>query len=339
MQRANPNVRLLELRDLKFDYGGPQVVDVRSLEVEEGTITAVIGPNGCGKTTLFKLINALLEPTAGQVLFAGLDARSAGGRQALREKSVYVHQKPYIFRESVSANVAYALHVRGVAKAARASRISASLAAVGISHLAERQGHALSGGERQRLAIARALALSPALILLDEPTSNIDPESVRIIEAAVAQARDQGVAVLLSTHNLATAYRVADRVLPMTEGRIGENRNNVYRGVLEHEGDSLAHFRFDGGSIVAPALEGEFKAALVPMDDVILSASAVTSSAQNHFSGAVVAIDPLEELVRIELDCGFPLASLVTHAAVDQLDIKPGTRLHASFKASAVRLY
>jgi len=145
--------------------------------------------------------------------------------------------------------------------------------------------------------------------------------------------------VLLSTHNLATAYRTADCVVPMVKGRIVGNRNNVYRGRLEHDERSVAHFRFADGSIVAPALEGEFKAALVPMDDVILSAKAVTSSAQNHFSGSVVAIDPFEELVRIQLDCGFPLASLVTHAAVDQLDIQPGTRLHASFKASAVRLY
>jgi len=212
VQRANANAPLLEVRDLGFDYGGPQVVDVGRLAVEEGTVTALIGPNGCGKTTLFKLLNALLEPTAGQVSFAGLDTRSAGGRQALRTRSVYVHQKPYIFRESVSDNVAYALYVRGVPKAARGERIGRSLAAVGISHLAERQGHALSGGERQRLAIARALALAPELLLLDEPTSNIDPESVRSIEEAVGQARGQGIAVLLSTHNLATAYRTADCV-------------------------------------------------------------------------------------------------------------------------------
>jgi tungstate transport system ATP-binding protein len=326
------------VRGLRFSYGGPEVVAVDELSVAPGTITAVIGPNGCGKTTLFKLVNGLLAPTPGSVWFAGHDVASSAGRRELRARSVYVHQKPYIFRERVSDNVAYALHVRGVTREERGERIATSLEAVGIAELAARQGTALSGGERQRLAIARALALEPDLLLLDEPTSNIDPESVRSIEKAVTAAREQGIAVLLSTHNLATAYRIADRVVPMETGRLVGNRNNVYRGRLEHE-DEVARFVFSGGAIVAPALEGDFRAALVPMDDVILSVEAVASSAQNSFTGTVTDVAPFEELVRVELDCGFPIAALVTPAAVEQLQLAPGAKVHASFKASAVRLY
>lgn len=326
---------------------------MEELRVESGTITAVIGPNGCGKTTLFKLLNGLLTPAAGVIRMEGLDAATAAGRHAIRYRSFYVHQKPYIFRERVRDNVAYGLKVRKVPREQWDERIAASLQAVGLADLAHRHGPALSGGERQRLALARALALRPDLLLLDEPTSNIDPDSVRYIETAITRARDAGMTILLSTHNLATAYRIADVVVPMEAGSLRRDRNNVYHGRLvtgdtdgpgkeagsRNADDPLARFTFHQGAIVTPALDGSFTAAVVPMDDVILSRGAVASSAQNAFSGTVVELEPFDGLVRVGVDCGFPLSALVTQNAVDQLHLSPGAPIHASFKASAVRLY
>jgi molybdopterin-binding protein len=210
---------------------------------------------------------------------------------------------------------------------------------VGITELAQRHGHALSGGERQRLAVARALALRPEVLFLDEPTSNIDPESVRIIESAVTNARRAGVTILLSTHNLAIAYRISDIVLPMEAGCLRPDRNNVYHGTVEHTDAPVGRFTFEGGQIVTPALDGAFTAAVVPMDDVILSRRAVASSAQNAFAGRVTETEDFEGLVRVGLDCGFPLSALVTESAIRQLGIAEGAKVHASFKASAVRLF
>ncbi len=327
--------------NLRFGYTpGKGVLEVDDFTVTPGSITAVIGSNGCGKTTLFKVLNGLLGPYTGSVLFEGREISTPDGRQRMRRRSVYVHQKPYAFRERVAENVAYGLKVRKVPREQWPRRIKESLRAVGMEELSGRHAQALSGGERQRLALARALALHPEVILLDEPTSNIDPESVRLIELAVLDARAEGTTVLLSTHNLATAYRIATSVLPMEAGRLGIDRNNVYHGSIAEAGDSLGSFEVAGGGAVSvPAQEGPFTAAVVPMDDVILSKEKLVSSAQNQFSGTVTEVAPIGNLYRVRLACPFPLDALVTSTAVEELGIAPGQSLYAGFKASAVRLY
>ncbi len=331
---------IVEISGVSFGYTPETpVLRMDRFSVEAGSVTAVIGHNGCGKTTLFKVINGLLGPYTGTVRFQGEEISTPGGRERMRRGSIYVHQKPYVFRERVRDNVLYALKVRNVPAEERERRVEKSLRAVGMSHLASRHAHALSGGERQRLALARALALEPELILMDEPTSNIDPESVRLIENAIQEARSRGTTLLLSTHNLATAYRIADIVIPMEAGTVTRDRNNVYRGAVVETGDSLAHFEVDGSRIVVPAQEGRFSAAVVPMNDVILSREEIVSSAQNHFSGPVTEVAPQGELLRVRIDCPFPLDALVTGAARDQLGIEVGQKLHAGFKASSVRLY
>ena len=331
---------LLSIRDLSFGYDGTEVVRIPELSVASETITVLIGSNGCGKTTTFKLVNGLVGPYEGRIFLEGHEISGSRGRQVVRNRAVYVHQHPYIFRERVWANVAFALRARGTAAGDQSKRIGAALEAVGLMSLAQRRADTLSGGERQRVAIARALALEPGLLLLDEPTSNIDPQSVELIEKAVLAARSAGMTVMVSTHNLATAYRIGDRVIPMESGSFQPQRNNIYRGSVESAGDALARFSFSGGSLLAPEQDGEYTAALVPMDDVFLSQDEVISTARNHYWGTVAAVEPFSDhLLRVELDCGFPLAALVTGRAVEQIEIRVGKRLFAGFKSSAVRLY
>lgn len=364
---------ILRARSLRFAYDTTPVLRIGALDIERGTVTAVIGHNGCGKTTLFKLANGLIGPYTGELSFEGIDVASTRGRQMLRRSAVYVHQHPYIFRERVFANVAFALKVRGVPSAQRRARIDTALAAVGLERFAHRRADGLSGGERQRVALARGLALEPSLLMLDEPTSNIDPTSVARIEEAVVGARRSGTTVLLSTHNLATAYRIADRLVPMEAGRVLPNRDNIYHGTLETGGDhGTARFIFPGGALMVPNREGAFSAAVVSMDDVFLSRSAVATSAQNRFHGMVAELVPFyretfhgkpsdgerkgagherkpsdraadagaqEDLYRVRVDCGFPLDALVTGTACRELGIRVGVEIHAGFKASAVQLF
>jgi tungstate transport system ATP-binding protein len=342
--RQSDTPSILTAQGLRFAYGRTPALDIDRLHVSRGSITAIIGHNGCGKTTLFKVISGLLGPYSGSLQFEGIDVGTLRGRQTLRRHAAYVHQQPYIFRERVRANLAFGLKVRRVPTRERRERIERALAAVALTDLASRRADGLSGGERQRVAIARAIALEPSLLLLDEPTSNIDPTSIALIEKAVQDARDGGTTVLLSTHNLATAYRIADHVLPMERGRISRDRNNVYRGELTNRDAGLARFHVPGGSIAVPSRKGDFRAALVPMDDVFLAREQVATSAQNRFRGRIIEIDAFgddasSELYRVRLDCGFNLDALVTAQALEELGIREGAELFAGFKASAVQLY
>ncbi len=340
---------ILRAENVGFAYDAAPVLAIERFEAERGSITAVIGHNGCGKTTFFKAANGLLGPYTGRIQFDGIDVNVLRGRQALRRRAVYVHQHPYIFRERVSANLAFGLKVRGVDPHLRQERIDRALAAVGLTEFAHRRADGLSGGERQRVAIARALALEPDLLFLDEPTSNIDPKSISLIEGAVVAARSAGTSVLLSTHNLATAYRIADHVVPMEAGRMTANRNNIYHGRVTSEGTTVAHFEMPGGAIVVPSRRGDFTAALVPMDDVFLARREFATSAQNRFHGTVTDVRPFAPeraggpagggLYQVRLDCGFPLDALVTGESLRELEIREGAELYAGFKASAVQLY
>ncbi|MFP3960084.1 MAG: ATP-binding cassette domain-containing protein [Spirochaetaceae bacterium] len=341
---SEPTAALLQAAGLGFAYHDRSVLEIDSFEVMRGSITAVTGANGSGKTTFFKVANGLLGPYTGRLRFDGIDVDLPRGRQELRRRSVYVHQHPYIFRERVWANVAFGLAVRGVRRRERHERIERALAAVGLGEFGERRATGLSGGERQRLAVARALALEPELLFLDEPTSNIDPASISRIETAIVEARRAGTTVLFCTHDYATAYRVADRIVTMEAGHVRPSSVNVYHGGITMRGGAVSHFSIPGGTIVVPSRHGEPTAAVVPMDDVFLARAALSTSAQNRFRGRVTEVRPFEDeqgsrLHRVGLDCGFPLHALVTAEALGELDIRPGEDLVAGFKASAVRLY
>ncbi|MFW5694120.1 MAG: ABC transporter ATP-binding protein [Alkalispirochaeta sp.] len=333
----------IRVDDLAFSYGvgrerpGGDTVEmwvqpflhVPKMSVREGSISVLIGDNGCGKTTLLKLLAGLLAPSAGAI-------------ETGRQNPVLVHQRPYLFAESVRANVAWPLKIQRVARDEREQRVSRALEQVGLASYARRWAPSLSGGEKQRVAIARALVLEPSILLLDEPTSNIDAVSVAAIESLLRTVADSGTTVVMSTHNHASAYRLADELLPMDRGRLTPVHVNILAGVAVDPGDEhIGRFRVSGGAdIFCPAAAGDYTRAVIRMEDIILSAEEMASSAQNQVRGIVQSVESVRnELVRVDLDCGYPLSSLITHRSVDELNIAPGAPLYATFKASAVRLY
>ena len=346
-QRSHTPVVAVE--DLRFAYDTTEVLAVDTLEVHRGDVAVLTGHNGSGKTTLLKVINGLFTATAGVVRLWGEPTDGARGRSLMRSRSVLVHQKPYLFHESVAANIRYVVKLREPDAADIDERIEASLAAVRLDGFADRRANGLSGGEKQRVAIARALAVRPELLLLDEPTSNIDPESIRAIESALREVNRAGTTILMTTHNLATAYRLASRVFPMAGGRIREDRNNVFHGSVDRTDEYFTYFAVRGSGtgagdtaalIRAPAQNEPAEAAVVPMDDLIISREQFESSAQNHFAGRVAAVQPYAGGRRVNIDCeGTVFSALVTEYAIEQLNVEPGIKLHLAFKASAVRLY
>ncbi|MEO7241546.1 MAG: ATP-binding cassette domain-containing protein [Variovorax sp.] len=199
---------LIELRGATVDFGRVRALCDVDLSVRVGESLALVGANGSGKTTLLRALH-------GQVtLAAGTRCAASSAAQAM------VFQRPFLMRLSVWRNVWLALWLAGVPADVRAARSSAALGRVGLAALAQRPARALSGGQQQRLALARAWAVQPAVLLLDEPTANLDPSAKREVESLLAGFVDDGVTLVMSTHNLGQAKRLAKRVVHLDEGRI-----------------------------------------------------------------------------------------------------------------------
>jgi tungstate transport system ATP-binding protein len=201
------NVSLLA-RDLAI------VRDV-SLQIRAGAPTVLVGPNGSGKSTVIRLAMGLIAPTAGGITWGGL-AESDGRRRAM------VFQRPVMLRRSAAGNVAYALQAAGVGHEARASRVAELLAQVGLAHVADRPARRLSGGEQQRLALARALARDPEVLFLDEPTASLDPAATKAVEDIIRAVAQSGVKIVLATHDLGQAHRLAGEIAFMLRGTVHE---------------------------------------------------------------------------------------------------------------------
>jgi tungstate transport system ATP-binding protein len=218
---AKPTILPLRLDGVCFDAGGKRLIDGIDLTLEAGIRSFVIGPNGAGKSLLLRLCHGLIRPTGGSVRWAdGVSAQQARRRQAM------VFQRPVLLRRSVLANIVYALSVAGaVAGVPRAGRKDSALAALerfGLAGLADRPARVLSGGEQQRLALARAWILQPEVLFLDEPTSALDVRGIREVEEALTHFHETGTKIVMTSHDLGQARRLADEVVFLHHGRAVE---------------------------------------------------------------------------------------------------------------------
>ena len=187
---------LLELKGVNKSYGQANILKDIDLTVEKGEIMALIGPTGSGKTTLLRLIDLLELPTSGSIVFNGILVTVLPEKEKLkaRRRMAMVFQKPVMFNSSVRENVSYGLKIRGKGKE---EKVRAALQAVGLLGYESRDANTLSGGEMQRIALARALVLEPELLLLDEPTANLDPKSADSIDRIIQSLSGQKTTVCL----------------------------------------------------------------------------------------------------------------------------------------------
>ncbi len=205
----------LAVEGLSFRAGATSVIEDVSFRIERGSRTLVIGPNGAGKSVLLRLLHGLLEPTAGKVQWNDRAFDVARRSQAM------VFQHPVMLRRSVIENVIFALRIAG--NDGRSERLAhAALERVGLVKLARRPARVLSGGEQQRLALARAWALEPEVLFLDEPTASLDPAATRAIEEAIGAVHAAGTTIVMTTHDLGQAKRIADTVMVMHRGHLLE---------------------------------------------------------------------------------------------------------------------
>jgi tungstate transport system ATP-binding protein len=206
----------LSLEQVSFAAGGRTILSGIDLVLAAGPRTVVLGPNGAGKSVLARLCHGLLAPTQGVIRWAHPEVPGAPRRQAM------VFQRPVLLRRSVVGNLLFALRVAKVPPTERDARAHSTLASVGLMHYAHRPARVLSGGEQQRLALARAWMLRPEVLFLDEPTANLDPGATREIESIIESIHASGTKIVMITHNLGQAQRLADEIIFLDRGRVAE---------------------------------------------------------------------------------------------------------------------
>jgi tungstate transport system ATP-binding protein len=341
--------------------GPAEVLRVAELDVYEGEVLAVLGPNGAGKSTLLQVLGLLEPPVEGEVRFEG--EMVAGRELALRRRMAAVFQESLLLDRSVKANVELGMALRGVPKQERRERSRRWLARFAIDKLAGRAARSLSGGEAQRVSLARALALEPEVLLLDEPFSALDqPTRESLIEELAGVLQETGVTAVFVTHDRDEAARLAHRVAVLSEGRLrqvgptaevfsapADETVAAYVGVetaalgrVVEVADGLVVLQVGDRQVEAAADGFSAAEALVCLrpEDVVLSLSGldVPSSARNHLQGNVARITATGSEVRVEVDCGFRVVASITRRSREEMGLRVGSSVVASFKATAVHL-
>ncbi len=356
------SVPVLEAKGLTVRRGHVQVLEVPSLSLEPGSVTALIGPNGSGKSTLLQTLACLVMPSAGELLFHGSPLTARRERHAYRQQVTLVFQESLLFDTTVHANLSAGLKLHAVPRDERERRIEEAASRFGITHLLGRSARKLSGGEAQRTSLARAFALRPEILFLDEPFSALDPPTREaLIDDLSGVLRETRTTAVLATHDQVEAMRLADGLAVMHQGRIAQTGGVAE--VINHPADEfVAAFVgmetvLDGtvtassqGVLTATVLDRKVEASGceapgtrvrlgVRPENVTLSlGEEARTSALNHFPGTVTRIVPKGPYYKVELDCGFFLAAYVTARSLEELRLREGSEVVAGFKATAVHV-
>lgn len=337
---------------------GGFTLEIEHLGLREGEILAVLGPNGSGKSTLLRVLGGLQEPDSGQVTLDGRPLSAADRRSV-----AMVFQKPFLWSGTVRWNLGVALRFSGVREPELSARVERAAAGMGIESLLNADARDISGGEAQRVAIARALALEPAVLLLDEPTSNLDASARHTLRRDLERvARDEARAAVLSTHDLAEAFYLADRVAVLKDGRlvqIGtpsalyENPQDDFiaavtgaefglTGTVIARDDRLLTVDIGRARLTVIGTsdpQERVKVAYRPEDLFLAAAPIAKASPRNVLHLEVVEVRPAGGLLRVHLGGATELVAVITRAAGEELEIEPGRMVYVHAKATALRAF
>ncbi|MFH1799035.1 MAG: ABC transporter ATP-binding protein [Candidatus Omnitrophota bacterium] len=339
-------INTIEFKNITKKFSSnPFLLKIGSLKLCNENINVIVGTNGCGKSTLLNLIAGVDIPDKGSISFANNGCCIS--KNELRGKRGFLTQGHYLFNMSVSENVALGLKIRKREKNEITSKVSEMLKILKINQLANRSIANLSGGERQRTAIAQTLVLEPQIILMDEPTANIDARNVFFIEELIKDMHKKyKPLVIITTHSFSQAYRISSDIISMSGGKIVDfTHENVFSGPAKEEEDGLKYMRIAGDKkivfseekITAACMREDLHIAIDP-DNIILSKNMVSSSARNHFKGRVSKIESCGSNVRLLIDIGAPLYAVITKQSFAELGINLGMTIYASFKVNSVRV-
>lgn len=349
---------IAELRNVAKTFDEKIVLANVNLQIKQGEILALLGPNGSGKTTLLKILAFIEKPSSGTVFFEGNEITDRHLEQK-RMESTMVFQKMMVFNTTVYNNVAYGLRVRKLSKNRTDEEVSKALRLVKLEGFEKRHAKKLSGGEQQRVALARALVLNAKLLLLDEPTANLDPKNASAIEEVIAAvSHDLKTTIVMATHNMFQAKNLPQRVALINDGRISEVGESTE--VFGRLSKTLASFAALENTFVGVARVTESATTLVDIGndvqiettsqnvgevsvfvsphDIIVSKNQLVSSARNVFEGKIVEIQDLSSLVRLKVDIGKPFTVQITKNSFNEMELALGMNVYLTFKASSVQV-
>ena len=329
-----------EVAALRQEFGGRTALALASLEVREGARLAVVGPNGAGKSTLLRLLAFVDTPVSGTIALEGRRVASAAERRAARRRVTMVEQRPYLFRGTVLGNVAYGLHSRGVPRSEAGERAAEALARLRMREFAGRDTRALSEGEIQRVAVARALAVEPVALLLDEPVSGADRAAQHALFEALAEEQSRRpLTIVFASHLLEDAYRWADDLLALHQGRASPvTPENLFR--VDLPGGTPMQIVKVGPLVLQVVTDRQGPATLaIPPEEIVLSTEPLHSSARNVLQGRIVRVAEHGGAMRVTVDAGIELVSLITRQSFEEMGLAVGGSAFASFKSVAVRVF
>jgi molybdopterin-binding protein len=347
-----------ELKNITKSYGNKIVVDAVNLQIHEGEILALLGPNGSGKSTILKILAFIENPTSGEVIFQGKKINHKNTEKE-RMQSTLVFQKTTVFSTSVYDNISYGLKIRKVPQATRDKEIKKALKLVKLEGFEKRNARKLSGGEQQRVAIARALVLNTKLLLLDEPTANLDPKNAGILEEVIQKVNQENkITIVMATHNMFQAKAFPQRIVLMDEGKISEvgtpaevfsklSKNLASFAAVDNTFAGDAKITTEGTTIVdlgngvqievADQKEGKVLIFVNPQD-IILCEHDFKSSARNVLEGKITEIIDSDSLVKLRVDVGRIFLVQITKRSFNEIALNIGADVCILFKASSVQI-
>ena len=358
------SLNVIEATQLSVVLGGHKVLEVPSLQVLLNEVLVIIGPNGSGKTTLLLCLALLLKPASGTIYYHGQPVGNGSDILELRRRFAVVFQDPLLLNTSVWDNVTLGLRLRGVNKKEIKSRAQRWLERFGIAALAQRQAKTLSGGEAKRVSLARAFALQPEVLFLDEPFTALDsPTRQTLTEDFESVLRETKVSTVMVTHDRNEAVVLANRVAVLMGGHIRQigkpeevfsfptdeevasfvEAGNIIHGMVTSQNGGLASVGIGKQQIdtVSGLASGNKVTVLLRQEDIIIllpSIQNAPSSARNNLAGKIVRVFPQGSQIRVTVDCGFPLVALITRRSYEELGLGVGQAVVVSFKASSVHL-
>lgn len=349
---------ITELENVSRILDGRSVLNDVSLKVQQGEILALLGPNGSGKTTLLKILAFIDKPSTGTIYFRG-NKITDDNMERMRKNCTMVFQKTIVFSTTVYNNVAYGLKIRKALKNQIAQEVERALKLVRLEGFGKRHVKKLSGGEQQRVALARALVLNTPLLLLDEPTANLDPKTASIIEDVISTVnRESETTIVIATHNMFQAKSLPHRVALINGGKIDEMGataevfgrlsktlagfaalDNIFSGTAEttESGTTLVDIGDDVLIEMTAVVHGQVSVFVNP-EDIIISRNRFISSARNIFKGKITEIVDLGSLVKLKVYVGRSFIVQITKRSFSEMNLGLNTEVFLTFKASSVQV-
>jgi ABC-type Fe3+/spermidine/putrescine transport system ATPase subunit len=358
----------LKVEELSKTYGNKTVVNKLNLEVKENEIVALLGPNGCGKTTLLNMLAGLTRPDHGNiyiddVLVSGKTASKKVFLKPSERKIGYVFQSVSLFPHmKIQENIAYGLKSLHLPKTEIQRKTGAMLDFVGLSEYARFYPSQLSGGQKQRVALARSLATEPEVLLLDEPVSAVDPqlrESFRLELKNYLQKLN--MTAIYVTHNLSEAFVMADKIAVMGNGRIEQVGNrteifdkptsayvakflgiNAYLGKAGNLQNGFLTVEVGGVKLFSAAsqgLEGKMVTVTLKPEDITLSTNPKAATPGNHLAGVITEMVQMRSTAQVAIDVGFVIKSRISFAAIKGLGVTLGDRVYVSFNPEVLNVF